>query len=152
MNSVGQSSLQFIKTVHLYNRERHLCLQVSVRMHVIPPPCRFQYIWGWLQARAQFVCGENWWRLRYTFIKDIPIRSGLFGQSGIWGAFWWVGSPLYRLRARVLLGGVLQALLRDIIREKLPRTTQSTNGKEVKVWGFAEPVRHYEIFGNRTLK
>ncbi len=26
VNSVGQSSLQFVKTVHLYKRERHLCL------------------------------------------------------------------------------------------------------------------------------
>ncbi len=34
MNSVGQSSLQFVKTVHLYKRERHLCLQVNMRIHV----------------------------------------------------------------------------------------------------------------------
>ncbi len=35
MNSVDQSSLQLFKTVHLYKRERHLCLQVNMRIHVI---------------------------------------------------------------------------------------------------------------------
>ncbi len=33
--NVGQSSLQFVKTVHLYKREWHLCLQVNMRIHVI---------------------------------------------------------------------------------------------------------------------
>ncbi len=34
LNSVGQSSLQLVKTVHFYERERHLCLQVKMRIHV----------------------------------------------------------------------------------------------------------------------
>ncbi len=43
MNSVGQTSLQFVKTVHLYKRERHLCLQVNIRIHVIPDLIFFLY-------------------------------------------------------------------------------------------------------------
>ncbi len=34
VNSVDQSSLQLVKTVHLHKRERHLCLQVNMRIHV----------------------------------------------------------------------------------------------------------------------
>ncbi len=37
MNSDGQSSLQLVKTVHLYKRERHLCLQVYIRIYVSLP-------------------------------------------------------------------------------------------------------------------
>ncbi len=34
VNSVGESSLQFVKAVHLYKCERHSCLHVNIRIHV----------------------------------------------------------------------------------------------------------------------